>query len=69
MSDVTGFGLAGHLMEMLGAGLTATLDHAALPVLDGAEGLAGQGVAIDPCAREPRGASAGMGRAAVRSAD
>ncbi|NBD31277.1 MAG: selenide, water dikinase SelD, partial [Alphaproteobacteria bacterium] len=45
MSDVTGFGLAGHLAEMLGAGLTATLDHAALPVLDGAEGLAGQGVA------------------------
>ncbi|MCL1628271.1 selenide, water dikinase SelD [Roseibaca sp. V10] len=45
MSDVTGFGLAGHLCEMLGEGLTATLDHAALPVLDGAEGLAGQGVA------------------------
>lgn len=44
MSDVTGFGLAGHLAEMLGDGLTARLDHAALPVLDGAEGLAGQGV-------------------------
>ncbi|MCC1480049.1 selenide, water dikinase SelD [Roseibaca sp. Y0-43] len=44
MSDVTGFGLAGHLAEMLGEGLTATLDHDALPVLDGANGLAAQGV-------------------------
>ncbi|MBN2759427.1 MAG: selenide, water dikinase SelD, partial [Rhodobacteraceae bacterium] len=44
MSDVTGFGLAGHLAEMLGEGLSAKLDHAALPVLDGAVGLAGQGV-------------------------
>jgi selenide,water dikinase len=44
MSDVTGFGLAGHLAEMLGNDLTATLDMAALPVLDGAVGLAGQGI-------------------------
>jgi len=44
MSDVTGFGLAGHLAEMLGDTLSAVLDHTALPVLDGAMGLAGQGV-------------------------
>ncbi|SUZ31698.1 Selenide, water dikinase [Roseibaca ekhonensis] len=44
MSDVTGFGLAGHLSEMLGDGLTATLEMDALPVLNGAEKLAAQGV-------------------------
>ena len=44
MTDVTGFGLAGHLMEMLEAsGVAARLDLAALPLLPGAEGLAGQG--------------------------
>ena len=35
MTDVTGFGLLGHLLEMAqGAGLTARLDFAAVPVLD-----------------------------------
>jgi selenide,water dikinase len=43
MSDVTGFGLAGHLGEMLGDELSATLEHDALPVLEGAVGLAAQG--------------------------
>ena len=43
MTDVTGFGLAGHLAEMI-AGLGAEIDLAALPVLDGALALAGQGV-------------------------
>ncbi|MEW7867737.1 selenide, water dikinase SelD [Aeromonas diversa] len=34
MTDVTGFGLAGHLLEMCeGAGLTAVLDFDALPLL------------------------------------
>ncbi|WP_369802511.1 selenide, water dikinase SelD [Pseudorhodobacter sp. MZDSW-24AT] len=46
MTDVTGFGLAGHLWEMLEpAGLGAELSRAALPILPGAEGLAAQGVA------------------------
>ncbi|MHA7816574.1 MAG: selenide, water dikinase SelD [Pseudohaliea sp.] len=36
-TDVTGFGLAGHLCEMLCDELGATLDLAALPVLPGAE--------------------------------
>lgn len=45
MTDVTGFGLAGHLLEMLEAsGCSARLDLAAVPALPGAEALAGQGV-------------------------
>lgn len=45
MTDVTGFGLAGHLDEMLRGdpALGADLDLAALPLWDGAEGLAAQG--------------------------
>jgi selenide,water dikinase len=46
MTDVTGFGLAGHLWEMIsGAGVAARLDLASLPYLDGAEELAVMGVA------------------------
>lgn len=46
MTDVTGFGLAGHLWEMLGKGaLSAEISLAALPFLPGAEDLAAQGVA------------------------
>lgn len=43
-TDVTGFGLTGHLLEMLGDGLAAELDAAAIPVLSGALELAGAGV-------------------------
>jgi selenide,water dikinase len=46
MTDVTGFGLAGHLAEMLeGTGLGAQIDTAAIPLLPGALALAGAGVA------------------------
>ena len=51
MTDVTGFGLAGHLLEMLegagaeGQGLGARIDLAAVPVLPGAEALAAMGIA------------------------
>ena len=43
-TDVTGFGLAGHLLEMLGASLDAELDFAAIPVLEEAFDLARAGV-------------------------
>ncbi len=45
-TDVTGFGLTGHLLEMLrGAGLGAIVDAAAVPLLGGALELARAGVA------------------------
>jgi selenide, water dikinase len=45
VTDVTGFGLLGHTLEMCrGAGLSAELDGAAIPILAGAEALARAGV-------------------------
>ena len=45
MTDVTGFGLLGHLLEVCrGSGLDATLDLAAVPVLDDARRFAQDGV-------------------------
>ena len=45
MTDVTGFGLAGHLLEMCRpAGLLATVDSAALPVLEVSRALVQQGI-------------------------
>ena len=45
MTDVTGFGLAGHALKMaLGASIALRLDAGALPLLDGALALARQGV-------------------------
>ena len=46
MTDVTGFGLLGHLMEMCrGSGLTAELQFGAIPILSAARHLAEQGYA------------------------
>ncbi len=45
MTDVTGFGLLGHTLEMCrGAGLRARLDVAAVPLLDGVRELAARGM-------------------------
>lgn len=45
MTDVTGFGLAGHLLEMLrSGGGGAVLDPAAIPLLEGAAEAAAQGI-------------------------
>ena len=43
-TDVTGFGLLGHLLEMLGEDCTAELDLASLPLLAGAGQLLRKGV-------------------------
>ncbi|WP_392561040.1 selenide, water dikinase SelD [Orbus sturtevantii] len=46
MTDVTGFGLAGHLLEMCrGAKLQATINFAQLPILEPAINIAKQGIA------------------------
>ena len=45
VTDVTGFGLAGHLLEMLGAsGVAAEIELARIPLLPGAEELLRQGI-------------------------
>ena len=45
MTDVTGFGLAGHALEMArGAGCDLALDWAAVPLLPGVRALAAQGL-------------------------
>lgn len=45
VTDVTGFGLLGHLSEMCrGSNLSARIDRTALPVFDGARRLLDQGV-------------------------
>ena len=44
MTDVTGFGLLGHLVEMAdGAGLSARVDYAAVPRLPGVEHYLAEG--------------------------
>jgi selenide,water dikinase len=45
LTDVTGFGLAGHALEILrGSGLSAEVDFSSVPVLDEALELAKQGI-------------------------
>jgi len=44
ITDVTGFGLAGHALEMArGAGLQARIDWRAVPIIEGVEALARDG--------------------------
>jgi selenide, water dikinase len=52
MTDVTGFGLLGHLLEMCrGSGMTARIAAADLPLLPGAQALVQQGIATGASAR------------------
>ncbi len=52
VTDVTGFGLLGHCLEMCrGAGLAAALNPAAIPLLPGAQALAEAGYATGAAAR------------------
>ena len=44
LTDVTGFGLAGHALELArGAGLTAVIEWSKVPLLDGIEAMAAEG--------------------------
>ena len=44
LTDITGFGLAGHTLELArGAGVQARIDWSSMPLLDGVRELAGQG--------------------------
>jgi selenide,water dikinase len=52
MTDVTGFGLLGHLLEMCrGSGLAARITAAHLPLLPGVQALARSGIATGASAR------------------
>ena len=52
MTDVTGFGLLGHLSEMCRAGdVTAIIDRKSVPVFSAAEKMAGEGVKTGASAR------------------
>ena len=65
MTDVTGFGLAGHALEMArGAGCELALDWAAVPLLPGVRALAAQGLVTGASGRN----WAGYGAQVVLSA-
>jgi selenide,water dikinase len=52
ITDVTGFGLAGHALEMArGAGLGATIEWSKVPLLDGVAGMARDGFITGASAR------------------
>jgi selenide, water dikinase len=62
VTDVTGFGLIGHLMEVCrGAGLRATVRFADIPLLDAAVGLAEQGYATGASDRNWASCEASVG--------
>lgn len=48
MTDITGFGLAGHLIEMAsGSNLSATISYGAIPIIDGARTYLAQHIVPD----------------------
>ena len=65
MTDVTGFGLLGHTLEMArGAGLRATLRFRDLPIIDGALALAREGCITGASGRNWHGYGADVSLAA-----
>ncbi len=70
VTDVTGFGLMGHALEMArGAGATVEIDAAAVPVLEGVEALLSGGVRTGASGRNWAGygeAVDGLGEGALR---
>ena len=62
MTDVTGFGLLGHLIEMaIGSGLSAEINYAALPVADGVKEYLAQRIIPDATYRNWNAYSADTG--------
>ena len=60
-TDLTGFGLAGHALEMArGAGVTVHIDWARVPLLPGVEPLAAQGFVTGASGRNWAGYGAGV---------
>ena len=66
ITDVTGFGLAGHALEMArGAGLRAQLDWAAVPLIEGVDALARAGFVTGASGRNWAGYGADVQLAAA----
>ncbi|MBK9394015.1 MAG: selenide, water dikinase SelD [Uliginosibacterium sp.] len=66
LTDVTGFGLAGHLLEVCrGSGLSAVVEKAAIPIIPLAERLAAEGIKTGASGRnwDAYGANVQLGRA------
>lgn len=62
MTDVTGFGLLGHLIEMAeGSGLSAEINYSILPVADGVKEYLAQRIVPDSTYRNWKGYSAKTG--------
>lgn len=62
ITDITGFGILGHLIEMAeGSGLNAILDYHHLPVMEGVKALIGQRVVPDATFRNWNSYSAQVG--------
>jgi selenide,water dikinase len=65
LTDVTGFGLAGHALEMArGAGLRAELSWSAVPLMDGVAGFVQRGIVTGASARNWAGYGADVQLAA-----
>ena len=56
LTDVTGFGLAGHALELArGAGLTAVIEWSKVPLLDGVEAMVAEGFVTGASGRNWQG--------------